>query len=86
MKRFGVMAAIVALLVGAIAPVGVSAAQPTIHGFRLADLPVTRGATYEGVKSKSGKLVKSDLALIARTELEGRHGDGEVRRRRGRVL
>ncbi len=68
MKRLGVMVAIVALLVGAIAPIGVAAAGPTIHGLRLADAQVTRGATYQGVKSRSGKLAKSDPALLARTD------------------
>ncbi len=68
MKRAAVMAAIVALLVGAIAPAGATAAGPTIHGFRLADAPITRGATYQGVKSRSGKLARSDPALIARTD------------------
>jgi len=67
MKRLVVLLATLGLLVGAVGPVSVAAADPT-RGLALSGKTITRGVTYEGAKSNSGKIAKSDPALLARTD------------------
>ncbi len=67
MKRLVVLLATLGLLVGAIGPVSVAAADPTA-GFSLSDKTITRGASYEGAKSNSGRIAQSDAKLLARKD------------------
>ena len=66
MKRLVVLLATLGLLIGALGPVSVAAADPTA-GFSLSDKTITRGASYEGAKSNSGRIAQSDAKLLART-------------------
>ena len=67
MKRAVALLATLGLLVGVIGPASVAAADPT-RGLSLSDATITRGTTYQGAKSSSGKIARSDAGLLARTD------------------
>ena len=67
MKRLVALVATLGLLVGVVGPASVAASSPT-RGLHVSTQTIKTLSTYQGAKSNSGKIARSDPTLLARKD------------------